>query len=268
MLKIRRLKVYHMGEQEARKLLPHIKETDVYSPETANDVETALLDWETKWKDILASDMSRTKFNQIMGYGPMDPRMMAWAKAQNDYLFVGKVPIWSLERSTPDESKKITELKSAADDRLRQGLLNLFSGNPQQYLQQSYDSLVLQVQYTDARDKVIGKTLQDAESRIRSFWPQIAKREPLRLTMVLGAVHTPEKYTEHTIEPYDLTGIPESYLTQAFFAVKSERHAEEVRSLLLRSGVQELLRGKIIRLEDSRLETLTERELEEVITNR
>ena len=83
MLEVTVLKNLHGGESqssaeiEAKKLLEHIRDCDVFSSEAACSLESEALHRERIWQEILRLDISRSKFSKWLEprYQNYDPKM-------------------------------------------------------------------------------------------------------------------------------------------------------------------------------------------------
>lgn len=281
MLKITKLEVVHLGEEEARKLLPFIKNADVYSPESALATEEKDRVGELGWKKILESKMSRTKFSKLRPVIEGNNKYVEkwnnkyvekgnnkYAEKELDYLFVNKIPIWFLERGNSERVKILNDLTVASEEGAHIAAKDLIQGNITGYVTHFFNSLKLQARYTEIRDRDIALNLESAEANIREFYPQIADREPLKLTFNLGALHKPERYTSLPIEIRSLIGGADPIIIEGTAVLKDisdGKSLEVMRKAILRLGLESLLSGGRVSFDRSLLKELNERELENFI---
>ena len=100
MLQVKILKVKHAEAVEARKLLPYIQRTHVYSPEDAVLEEPVAYQLEDDWEKVLSSVWTEDKFaaatERHFAHSP--PNQRKYCVEERLYLFRYKVPLLYLER--------------------------------------------------------------------------------------------------------------------------------------------------------------------------
>lgn len=247
MLEVTILKVTHAGREEARKLLPYIKQADVYAPEEAAVTEELAQQYESSWEQVLSSGWSRTRFikatEEKLRLFP--PNIKDYILTERDYLYQRKVPIWSVERYQRQEAQRLREMKERQDLLHERALDSLARGNNNGFLTQLWDSLRLEKEITQIRDQHIADNLSTAEKRIRQRYTSLLALQPLQLTVHLGALHRPEMYLSIPVVTHDLRGEPQTLHDKLDCSLQQERPFEELRSLLLACGALELSQQKI-----------------------
>lgn len=198
MLDVKILKVHHEGADEAKKLLPHIQQTHVYSPEYPACTTIQAISSENSWNRAIAALARVGQFRDYVEGGEGE-----YVAFQNESLFAQKVPIYLVERFSPDESARVIELHRLSFF-VSDAAIRLFrNGNLDKYLELYRKGLQLGEESRDLRDRNIARNIDAAEAYLRKVHPHL-KEDPLRLTVCLGARHQPERYTSLPVDVVSL----------------------------------------------------------------
>lgn len=196
MLEVTILKGKHDTEDDAKKLLPYIKQCDVYAPESALLLRSEAEKREDVFEKVLAQDLNRNELNVLLekmeiksSYHYHYPK---YNRKQNEYLYREKKPLWYVERRTSDESAKGWEMRNNADVILKDAFITFLGGNIEGYLQLFRKRLLLQEELRELRDAHIAVTLASAEDAIRARYFRLAKKEKISFCVSLGAIHRVE----------------------------------------------------------------------------
>lgn len=197
MLETTLLKVKHAGAEEARKLLPYILNTDVYSVERPACTEEKATNEEQAWENIINAGMSRSAFARLSAHAHKHtpPEQQAYCTIQDDYLFRSKVPLWGVERFQPTKAQQMKELYQCAGALEQEGLDFLEQGNIPDCLAYARKALETHTMLNTIRDEEMARCVRHAESALRKRYVQLEAKETIRLTVAVGAVHMPEHYT-------------------------------------------------------------------------
>lgn len=256
MLEIKVLKVIHYGEKEARKLIPHIENTDIYAEENAGATEEMARAHEKNWQWVINSSgwsfdqfvRNREAAQKAQRRGQDDGQ---YALFQSSYLFAEKVPIYVVERFSQAEHEKIMASHKLEDLALHEAVEHLGEGRVDQYIEAYKRSLQLGKEKDELRDRHIAKNLECAEAYLRGIYPSLSKKEPLRLTVSLGSLHSPEKYTSIPIELCSLVGDGGAHHTIDLIALMNEQDipVETLNHHILVYGVKKVLSMKGIKID-------------------
>lgn len=195
MLELTILKVRHSDETEARKLLPHISQCDVYSPECSGQTTTQASRLEQLF--LRWFQESRTKFLETLNKSvkPQRGSNMTYYIKETDYLYRAKKPVWFAERNTVEEANILGLLYSEGHTLTKQSFNALCCGNLTEFVEKQYRANIIYDRASKLRDENMGKNINNAENHIRQLYPQLCSIEPLKYTIRIGAMHSPEKYT-------------------------------------------------------------------------
>ncbi|MBI4451127.1 hypothetical protein HY642_04070 [Candidatus Woesearchaeota archaeon] len=207
MIEIKLLKVDHSGEEEARKLLPYIQSCDVFGPEVAFQAAETAAHTERLWERILQSGCSLTRLKKE--FMPVQAYTSAGSAGEylrklREYTFRNKVRLWHPERFAEPQlsGSERLEIRTAAEGN---AISHAMEGNLEDYLRAAYDILEMEGCEVDMRDKHIAAQFGSAEQSIRRRYPDLAAKEPLRYSVMLGALHSPEAYATMDIAVVLLT---------------------------------------------------------------
>jgi len=196
MLEITILKVVHAGEEEAKKLLPYIKDCHVYALEAAGSTENNAQFAEKSWENTLKAGVSRSKIKEKyeLAKDIGDVEIKKYGLKELDYLARQGRKLYFVERFTPEESTVVWQLRAEADtywdNAQQQFLLQNFAG----YYSNLRKNLCTELEIDLLRDQEIAKNMASAENRIRTRYPEFSAENPLMLAVRIGARHSPEKY--------------------------------------------------------------------------
>jgi hypothetical protein len=252
MLEIKILKVSHGGkdggEQEAKKLLPHLSKSHVHSPECAAKTEKEALETERCWQIILSSNMSRSYFNsEIVRTNPQIPESQKqYSRKQHEYMFLNKVLMWQLERFTEEESRELIKARNKYEQMDEDSLISLASGKIDSFFIKYWQAKNLRMQITQQRDVHIAKNLESAEENILWKYPKLKNLDTIRYTATIGSRHSPEVYTNMKIQIVDLARTPSPALAKLYEGLNQNKSLEEMKPLMLTYGAWLLTgRGKL-----------------------
>ena len=136
------LKTHHYGIGEARKLLPYIQSSDVYSPENSSCTEIEASHLERVWETAISSGWTFAKFIKRNGLNfpsSLEPTK-AYARLQFEYLFQSKSIIWFVERFSEKESKILNTLDGEGERMRTESCTHLTEGKVDQFLN-SYSTI-------------------------------------------------------------------------------------------------------------------------------
>ena len=247
MLEIRLLKVIHETSAQAKKIEEHIRWADVYCPESAACSEETAIEIELAWENFLLARMPRAQARRsIIQRGPHGN---AFYVEKRTLLHAHRKPMWHLERFSEEDSE--TYLAQHEYDRFATVLLvtHIVGGN----LNECIDSFLLgqdtRKGLGEIRDREIARNLTTAQINIRRRYPALAEKEVLRLAIVLGSSHTPEKYCPIPLEiPPGLDTLFRDRLRDTIeTAIASASTEEEKRlAILAFCAYQAVKRGKTL----------------------
>src|SRR5574341_794999 len=116
MIEITILKVKHVGESEAKKLLQYMQGCDVWGLEEGFSSEETATRMEKEWMSILTSNESRSAFLQRIALNShkKPAKEKVYLLKKFDYLFREKKPLVILERFSAREAKEAAVLYETA----------------------------------------------------------------------------------------------------------------------------------------------------------
>ena len=260
MLEVEILKVKHKTQEEARKLLPWIKDTDVYSMESPMTEDSAKFH-EDDWHKILSQNWSRSMFERVTRFKMKepDPEIFDYDFTSRSYAFRQRRPILFLERHTPDNLKKINELVGREHNLILEGITLLEKGKVDEFLQKQWEGIRAQAASVEMRDRNIGNNLDQAEQIIREKYGELKNKKPLRLTVSIGSRHAPEKYTSIPVSVHYLRGEAKDPTERLAYALEKASSFEELTPYMLAYGAQQLI--------NLRKTSLTLKEIKEISTD-
>ena len=191
MLEVKILKLRHMGREAAVMLRPHIRESDVLSPEAAGLSEQGADSFEKQWLNLLT--LSRTALRKSLiipnnEYG-------AFVAEFQESAYREKKPVYILERFTEVDARTITTLSKRFMGPYTTDFLESAVRGEKKSLETLKSNLVGYIQSLLLRDQEIGRNLITAESEIRRRFPSLKSKDKIRLTVYIGRCHYPEKHT-------------------------------------------------------------------------
>lgn len=267
MLEVTLLKVLHQGVDEARKLLPFIQQTDVFSPEfpgfSERDVETL----EKEWEQLISSGISRSEYDreaerflQLNCFGKLT---INYIRTLRSYLFRSKIPLWHLGRLKDEDMKRLFSLKALKDRRTSEGFEFLHKGEVETFLKTYEEITSIDYEAMEMRDRNIAENIANAEDRIRERFPGLKRVEPLRLTAFLGACHSPERYSSFPIKTHLLDS---AFEQDEWTRAKIERRPfKEHVPHILRYGALYLIEARRLDLTRAEVEKMSPTELYELL---
>ena len=247
MLEVKILKVKHQTQDEARKLLPYIQNTDVYSAESPLTEELAVLN-EADWEKMFSYNWSRSKFERvsidIIRKTDLDQDRCEYGLTERSYLFRAKIPLLFLERHSTTDLEKIKDINKRVESLIIEGIDLLAKGKVNEFLQRQWESIQLEAIGIELRDRNMAHNIELAEERIRQRYPQFKDRNPIRYTAGVGSRHAPERYTSFPLSVHVLRGQPIDPTERLAFALEQPRSFDELKLLMLLYGAQQLIRNK------------------------
>lgn len=264
MLDVTILKTLHQTETEARKLVEHIKTADVFSPEAACSTEelSKLIE-----RDFLGlSQLSRTKVRQFLEKSSVgETDIKKYRVKMLDCAYVSKVPILNLENFTQFEADYLNVIYGLVRQLFDSSTNVLFMQGIDAYIEQRWQANLKMVQAGAIRDKEMAKTLMMAEEKIRKNYPQLAKKDTLKLVAQMGASHYPERYLDFkpNIEVLldDVWSKPLMYLNTCV----EQNQFEEAKPYLLLELVRSINKEQQLKLTTEKIVSLNFKELSQIV---
>jgi len=208
MLDVTLLKVFHRGEDNARRMLPYVSGCDVYSIEASCCSEQMATTLEKEWKNERLK-LSRTQFLKLMERDMNSVQRNEEAKRfglkLRDYVFRAGKPIVMVERFSTEESRKLLAYMTMALTRIANATALLAEEKLDSFIVEMRKGVAVLAFVSKARDRHIGATISGIESKIRADHPELAGKDTIQLTMSLGGVHEPEKHCTIPIRVIDLS---------------------------------------------------------------
>lgn len=197
MLEVKVLKDMHSTVAEAKKVLPYIKECDILSIELSNTLREDAELYEAAWRTVIRSDMSRMKYQekmvpiirQVFCRNPVE--FVNNVLKVHEYVFLERKPLWLIEKYSLKEQKECTDLVRTAGELQQLCMSNLLRGDLSELFKCTISCYRAINEYSNKRDSIIARELQDAEQRIREHYSLAV--DPLKLAILIGAGHAVEK---------------------------------------------------------------------------
>jgi len=201
MLEVTILKTQHLGEQEARKLLPYVQSSDAFGIEfSENSIETAR-EIEESWDTILGKGISRSKFLGRLGSSFQTLKGGEYLAKALDYVFRNRVALYLSERwADPNETKELARLYSLGVSQFESGLRSIHDGNISEGLKVFYEGEKNKIASLIKRDRNIAENLLTAEANLRGHYTLLRDVDPIRLGIQIGANHHPERYVSMPVK--------------------------------------------------------------------
>jgi hypothetical protein len=215
MLEIALLKVRHQHESNAKKMLPYIKECDVFGPEaTLGKMSERDVQEREKLFEESLSTFSLTHFRRKIeeskqlqkGVAPGEAAF--YAKAI-EYAFRSKIPLWFAERYSDEDNAWLAGREEERQIQRRTTFNILLKGEIAGFIELLTQDIIERQKDAAFRDQRIAANIEAAEPRIRERYPMLARQDPLRYTLFLGGAHMPERHTniihvKDLVDPSDL----------------------------------------------------------------
>ena len=266
MLEIKMLKVVHDGEDEARKLLPHIQECDVFSQESQALTEEEAVLLEQNWEALLQMSRSRFRHELERTYGGSDSSFAQYNIKRDDYLFQNKKPIIFLERWSQEDSLRLKESENNWNKKRRIYLKALHEKEIDRFMELCPPSLRDFSQWMIVeRDKHIADNLTRAEEIIHTNYPQLIAKTPKILTFDLGTGHALQRYTSIPIKVIDLDGKLSMCDRILHDLMQTEVPKDYPKRDLLAYGIGELAYEGLLSVDDSTLRNASFDELKKIV---
>lgn len=275
MLEVHILKVTHGTTEEAKKLLPYIKECDVYSPEFAFGTEKVAKVTEREWLGILSKSRSKMKEYVLSGCAPPNnpevQQLNAYRLKEFEQVYLNQKPIWFAERFSENVASDLTERERAMFSNINESIRHLPSADESAFYRQMMDALALLAGTCDLRDKHIAANLKQALPYIKELYPTFQTKDPINLTIRIGLMHNIGKYVtddgELKILPsVDLSGNIEPIVVALQKAFAREGDSAEVRRLALAYGVRMISKKTDNPIPEEKLLNASSEELREMLS--
>ena len=249
MLSVKLLKIHHAGEGEASKLEPYIDNSDVFSPENPALTEKSAFKLEDQWESLLHDRLSHREIELILRYcSPAAPTDEAsYGVKQHLYIYDKRIHLFYSERFKESEAKRLCDLKKQSDENYDLSIRKLLGGDVDNFFNLYEKGLLQDSELTEIRDKEIARNIDQAEYYLRERYHDLSSKRNLRLTVSIGALHFPEKYTQLKIEVVDLVNRdPTRIVERLDSAIRSGQPFEEMKPIVLAyCGLNLSLEGKI-----------------------
>lgn len=260
MLNVTVLKVKHETEADARKLLRHIQGCDIYSPEHQGGTLKEAIFGEKRWREEFLKMSRSALLKTLEGMSRADWRPEnAYKTKEADYLFRQQKPVVILERFSEEESRYVLQLVEKSDRGHDEAMALLLSGNsPGRPI-----ALVIEAACTSAlevrlRDQHIAANLAGIEGYIRGENPSLREKSAINLTLCLGTLHSPEKYSALLIKPELIDKVPYDFQL-------SENASDYLPRDILAYSIACLFRSAHMRLDPEMFKSAPMGELERIL---
>ena len=196
-----KLKVRHLGRQEAKKARDYIKYCDLVSPEAAGKSREDAEKFEEEWSKILR--MSRSEFRRKYDLG-RDGKVGFNLQLQED-IHYNKKPIYLLERFNPKDSQLVKGMEEMyyGTKYTKQTLDGAISGEPRSVVALR-DRLFSLLSSLDLRDRQIGEILNTSESEIRRRFVELSGKQDIKVVALIGRWHFPELHSSVRTQVFNL----------------------------------------------------------------
>ena len=240
MLTITLLKVTHSGRAEAKKLHPFIESCDVFAPENSYCTLAEAVDAEREWQQDLKSGKSRAQMKEVIAgrYHTLKSDERYYLETVWNSLYQFRRPVFFLERFVPDVSHRLEERKTEANTLSESALDELALGRVDDYLRMDWQALQIANDVNAARDREMARNLEHEEAELRRKYSPLPAN--IKLTGLVGSVHTPERHMTLSVTPVDLRGTNHTIITDMGDARLRGLPFEEARVYQLRCGALEL----------------------------
>lgn len=242
MLEVTILKTKHSERTEAQKVIPYIGRCHVFSPEFAACTEQVARKREQLWKETTMNErLTRRDFANFTAQNDpfnngntADHDEEEYVRRITRELYTARRLIYVAERFSTEESEELsTTFKQALtyEDCLKEEFRKTQNEETERSF---YEILRVLGEVRSYRDKHIAKNLETAEEYLRDSYKntRIAKKDPLKLVLQIGALHRIEKHLRIPVRIITLTNY-NSKSAQASQAIEDGKSYEEIRPLLL-----------------------------------
>lgn len=271
-LSVSLLKVYHLGMDEARKVLPYTQKCDIFSLESMGMTDDAARTEEAEWLGLIGrNDVSRNLFSTSLKETKdrtNGPNIVRYCDTVMEYIFRQKIPIWHTERyATEREADTILRLSYDSNKMFWQGIDALSRGAINGYFDRFKRFMEYAMQRDNLRDQNIGHNLSSAEEKIRADFPTLREKELIRLALFLGYSHTPEKHTPIPIHTDRLVEDQKVDLLDRITGLlyESMDRFEELKEDILRVGALQLSKERKWAIPQIAIQKMSYKELSEKI---
>lgn len=210
MLDITLLKVDHETEEDARPLLPYIQSCDVFGPENSGCTPADGNAIEATWLETLKLSQAAFLKTLIANIRKIPKRgifthSLEFEVTLAGYLFQNKKPMVILERYEVQERIKV--LRTIGQSMWSYAkCIELLAKDDVDLALVYAESYMKNIEFMGSmRDQHIATNLLDVETRIREQHPEQAAKDPIKLVFILGANHSPEKYSKVPIRVVDVS---------------------------------------------------------------
>lgn len=269
MLEVTILKVKHSGHDEARKLLPYLKNCDIYCVEGAALTEKGAEENEKEWEMTLSSKPNRNKFRQNLASclkTILKGEEYEYAIKEYEYAYLANLPTFHLERHSQEEANRINALDKESDILGGQSLRYLMAKKIDEFLQIHFKDLEMKVEAVKIRDRNMAANLESAEQILRSRYNgRLKDKDTIRLVAGVGSIHAPEKYTSIPINVVLLRG--DSTATDKLAIELGKDHSfESLTPYILRYGADFLLERGLIKNKREELDKMSTNDLYKLLS--
>lgn len=208
MLEVTLLKVFHRGEDNARRMLPYVSGCDVYSIESSCCTEQMAVTLEKEWKNERLK-LSRTQFLRLMERDmnsvQRNEDALKFGLKIRDYVFRAGKPIAIVERFSTEETRRLLSYMTMALTRTNKAHALLSEGKLDGFMVEMKKGVAILAHVAKVRDMHIAENISSMEGALRLQNPELREKETIHLTVSLGGAHEPEKYCKIPIRVVDLS---------------------------------------------------------------
>ncbi|HLD79916.1 MAG TPA: hypothetical protein VJA18_05125 [Candidatus Nanoarchaeia archaeon] len=247
MLEITLLKTTHHGMGQVKKLLSYISKANVYSAEGAFLTEESAEALERRWERLLSSGNSQSKSIELVREKSekLSKEVKDYESLEREYLLRNNVLLWLTERFSDRDSAKLKEGIEEEDVYRRAALTALSEGDVTGFLNYQWENFQVSKKLDETRDREIARNIDRAEEQLRERYPSLSWDKKMHFVVNIGAIHSPEKYTNKLANVYDISGNWHPY-DRVYQAVLEGKQLEEVKTSML--AVEMLRIAKLARL--------------------
>jgi hypothetical protein len=196
MLDLKILKVEHSGKEEAEKLEPFIEECDLFSPEFSYALEiTAQIFDEALERSIEKNDFSFFE-DEIKPYtDKLIPGIRTYVLTQYFLLFKHKKPTFYLERHSIEENARFMDIEREIEVEQVMAITKYLSTKDiEKFAETFWNILRIEIELLAIRDKNMAQSISTAERLVREKYKKLGDKSCINLTIVVGSLHSPERY--------------------------------------------------------------------------
>ncbi len=258
MIYVKLLKVVHTEREEARKLIPYIKEADIWCPEYAGLTDDMAKVMEADWEVMIRSTLSRSTFLRKTEEGLqfLPPNQRRYVLGQADYLFQNKVLIWYLERFTPEKAATVHSLKAESNLKFGISLRELGQGQINHFFSEYWESLKLEKKSCELRDQEVARNIDLLERMIPQRYNRFMNKD-IQAVVAIGGAHHPERYVSFSLDVVDLSRPAITIPDRLDYALDFGKSFDEMKPLMLAYGALELSLRGVISLKLSDIEKMS-----------